>query len=51
MMIVVARIIGKITKSSNIIINNSLINYFVVTLLSILTSLVLVNLKRYRTKS
>ena len=45
MMIVVARVIGKITKTSNFIIDNSLINYLIVTLLSIIISTLLINIK------
>lgn len=45
MMIVIARVIGKITKTSNFIIDNSLINYLIVTILSIIVSIVLINIK------
>ena len=44
MIIVLVRLIGKVTKTTDILINNSLINYISVTLISILVSVVLVNI-------
>ncbi len=48
MMIVVVRLIGKLTRGSDVIVNNSVINYLLVVVLSIFISALVINIKKSR---
>lgn len=50
MIIVVVRMIGKLTKTSDIVVNNSVINYLMVVILSIFASLVFMNINKIKVK-